>query len=755
MTNSLVESALAIWLIQDAIAATFHLSDLYNCALVSRAWNRIFTPSLWRVVDCPNTPKVPQDRFLLDPDSILHQPKFCRLVRELTIMNYGYLPFFQPLPPASASPPLSPIKEAGEKSPDQQGCRQWINGPDPAFPNLQVLGWFLPLLETWPPVVEYNLLQFLQVHQASLHSLSLELWGLNDTIFENLCSILENMPSLQRVALAGSWIQTSKQVQRFFWACRHLKSTCLPQESHSTGCIDKYGRRRGRGLSTNAAVRLCVYYNYNNQEPEGLFPEEEPVWTPIFEPTQIRSLNLTHEVERKFWIYVPVFRMCPFLERLELEVEELEGMTLVLRECLHSSCPLLKFLKITRERQAEQADQIPLHWSLGLLCPSIAEQRGNGKTSAMATFKPSSPIYWDEDVEVNRDLIYGTGTTASLTTSTSNWTLSQHICSGFRLKSFLLDGKSPSRNKMAHPRYGRPWNYLLDHHRQTLTNLDVSAIVMPFQEFVHLASADVQMPHLLSLRAFMVLTRHEWKSLASAILAEERGGVLSGQPEDQDPQGLLRQSQRKTKQARKDAILETVRFRPWTACRGLLNLDMKIDLQEPRSKMQNLEWNYKTCDMVPERAVLEYIVHEINQAGSLEKLTMKSRDMPWSPVLTLPVPARRATTTTTTPAASFAEGVQIEDESDSEDDELDILGYRNQARAGGYLDQFSNLRWLKEVTWHQYEMTDLTVQDAEWILEHWPRLYLLDVSPEIGATGAGFDLLGKRRPLLMQNSNWF
>ena len=306
---------------------------------------------------------------------------------------------------------------------------------------------------------------------------------MEEVIFDRLCSVLETMTSLRRVTLTGTWIQTSKQAQRFIWACRHLESSFLPQGIHSTGHIDSYlGKRgfgrltparidsyygnRGGGMETNAAIQLCTYFGVDDQEQEDVFPAEEPVWNPIFGPTQIRSLSLVHGLEHKFWIYVPVFKMCPFLERLEIEVQELEGMVPLLRECLHASCPLLKFLKIVREVPVQQADHVPLHWSLGLLCPGIDGREGGA--SVMETFKPVSPFSWRTEPPSISRLIYGTTTTASATAASLIKLPSSNThqnCSGFRLKSFHLDGKN-GRNRVAPSRFPRPWHHLLDHHGQ-------------------------------------------------------------------------------------------------------------------------------------------------------------------------------------------------------------------------------------------------------------------------------------------------
>jgi len=153
MSSPLAESALAIWLIQDAITTTFRFRDFYNCALVSKAWSRIFIPSLWKVVECAIKRSVPQDQFLLDPNSTLHQPKFYRLVRELTILSDGLLPLYHPLPQSPSASPLLQIK-----------WRQWVDGSGPALPNLQVLRWSPAVRRAkhgQDPTRELNLLQFL------------------------------------------------------------------------------------------------------------------------------------------------------------------------------------------------------------------------------------------------------------------------------------------------------------------------------------------------------------------------------------------------------------------------------------------------------------------------------------------------------------------------------------------------------------------------------------------------------------------
>ena len=436
-------------------------------------------------------------------------------------------------------------------------------------------------------------------------------------------------------------------------------------------------------MDTNAAVQL--FMEYDSDKPETLFPEEEPIWSPVFEHTQIRSLNLTHGVDRKFWIYVPVLKMCPFLGRLELQIKELEGLVPVLRECLHSSCPLLKVLKIVRELP-RRVEHVPLNWSLGLLCPGVDERSGGA--SAMETFKPISPLYRGETPAINRDLVYGMETPPSSKAR-------HHNCFGFRLKTFQLSGRNRHKQKIAVSNYPRPWHHLLNHHGQSLTTLDVSPIVMPLQEFVDMASAGDQMPHLLSLDAVVVWTVDEQKSLSAAVLTERRSchpAVFQLQPQDQCYL-LPQQRLGGTKHAWTEALLESVGLRPWTACRGLLKLELKINQNEPKNN-----------ELAEERVLLEYLVHEICQSSALEKLAVRTDDIPWLPVMTLPGPAKCHATdvpaNSTTTATAIASGVQAGGEDESRSEDIDDGGeIGEEVRVGGYLDQFSSLRWLKEMTW--------------------------------------------------------
>lgn len=370
-----------------------------------------------------------------------------------------------------------------------------------------------------------------------------------------------------------------------------------------------------------------------------------------------------------------------------------------------------------------EADNIPLNWSLGLLCPGIDEEREGA--SQMETFKPTSPLYKGRVPAINRDLVY------AMTSPVSSKT---HLpsCFGFQLMTFQAQTRGNRDTAMVISSYPRPWHHLLDHHGQTLTNLDLTAIVMPLQEFVNLASAGDQMPHLLSLTASMVWTDDEWKSLSTAILAEKR---------IQRRRRLLgQQSQGGTSRIHRTiALLDSVGLRPWTACRRLVKLELNID--QSASRVSVPEWNGLSQELVQERVLLEYLVHEICQTNSLEKLIIRTKNIRWPPVLTLPASFM-------SPPSGIASRVQARGSKEYEEAGTFYDGDIGEDKVWGYLDQFSNLRWLKVVIWMQPENMFFCVQDVEWIMDHWPRLYVLTVRDSYywGADRSYYDLLKKRTP---------
>ena len=122
-----------------------------------------------------------KNQLLLDPESTLHQPKFYRLVQELTIWCDGHLPLFHPLPQSPSSHPHLQVRDTAEELPQKQWRRPWVDSPDPAFPSLQVLQWSSCLsmvMGEQPPARELNLIRFLVPEDPSElapHSFSTDL----------------------------------------------------------------------------------------------------------------------------------------------------------------------------------------------------------------------------------------------------------------------------------------------------------------------------------------------------------------------------------------------------------------------------------------------------------------------------------------------------------------------------------------------------------------------------------------------------
>lgn len=107
--------------------------------------------------------------------------------------------------------------------------------------------------------------------------------------------------------------------------------------------------------------------------------------------------------------------------------------------------------------------------------------------------------------------------------------------------------------------------------------------------------------------------------------------------------------------------------------------------------------------------MLEYLIQEIGQLDQLKVLSVMTGRCHGTPVLTLAViPAT---------AASAAEGVLAVADATEEN----IVPGEDEV--GGYLNRFSKLVRLEEMTGLQPIDVMVADQDADWILDHWPRLY--------------------------------
>lgn len=273
-----------------------------------------------------------------------------------------------------------------------------------------------------------------------------------------------------------------------------------------------------------------------------------------------------------------------------------------------------------------------------------------------------------------------------------------HDCGGFRLRSFYLQDLFVIPARLTD--IPRPWGALTGHHAPTMVELDLSSVAMPLPEFVEIAS---QILGLRLLKGWTVWTTTSSDTLSALANIKQIKDVIGSR---QDP-------------AIFESVVYDVGLKPWT-CRGLTELDIAIYM-ETRDAM---------IEMQPSDLLMrEYIVQEISQLQQLQKLSFQT-DARWCPILTLPVQ----------PYQDKYDGVSF------------YYGHSFGWMNRGCLDRFSKLRLLRELKWLQHDYLWLSVQDAEWMLQHWPRLYTFHARnqqstlPTKKENRAGFELLEARKP---------
>ncbi|KAG0048123.1 hypothetical protein BGZ83_006892 [Gryganskiella cystojenkinii] len=538
-----IESILDIWPIQSSITCSFNYIDFCKCILVSKEWCRIFTPLLWKTVKLSDHP----------PDPATLQ-RTSSLIQELIFY------YVESLPPTDLASERArdcnsvSLTAGQEHSPhsflDQGSVNSFTGVPStavvgsdpPFFTNLKVIRWLprqRPGTDRAPEVRRrrsLDLIRFLESH-TSVQFAHLEFvyyMAVDDAIMELLCRVIENHPGLKQFTLTGRWINTPRRAQRLFCACRRFQ-----EDQHLFGdsiMFDAGLRKDDYNYGANhsgvmpSAIRLQSRYSVEADI------REKPVWEPIInnsnnnnekEAIKIRSLSIDHSYfSREFWIFFPVFKMCTWLERLEIETENLEQMVPALRECLHQSCPSLSFLRIVNTHKEAQV----LNWALALLCPSTcknsrqAREQGKEQDRALATFKPIPFYFYGKLHPMDLEFIYGsvaatiTSTTSSATTTTAvaaaagttSMTRRRRLqadhtqdCAGFRLKSFYPHDPSsfPKSKSQSSP---KPWSSLLDHHGSTLLHLNVATLRMSLTQMRRFLC---QIPGLLTFKAEAVWSK--------------------------------------------------------------------------------------------------------------------------------------------------------------------------------------------------------------------------------------------------------
>ncbi|KAG0048126.1 hypothetical protein BGZ83_006895 [Gryganskiella cystojenkinii] len=532
-----------------------------------------------------------------------------------------------------------------------------------------------------------NILDFITAH-TTIEYLHLEMMDIEtDGVFQRLCDTIEYHPGLKRISVTNNFIHTAEQAQRFIWACRHLQGNEPKLGQRGGGDRSNPGigplirsYRKGHevdSFDTGTTVRLksrnIPAYVHNN--------EERPVsWAPtLAKTTQIRSLCLDHGPYRKFWIFFPVLKMCPWLERLEIKIVELEAMVPALRECLHEACPNLSYLKVMKQEGADEPNKM-IQWALGLLCPLIGQQRKIhmplSAGSALAKFVPIPPYPIGDRLNLDMDLIYGPPPKQPHGKDGNE----SHCCSGFRLKSLYL--QYPWMDCGTLPDIPRPINVLLDHHGPTLVELDLLGIGIALKELSQIA---VRVPKLEILRAWIIWSK-EHSIYLRDLLRHQKDSDLDIYNDQNDPSPHIDFSSVTTSYAsldRDSVVLTKAGLRPWN-CLGLKELEISFVPTQ-----QHLEWPQDSQIL---KLLLDYLMQEIARLVKLEILGFGS----YVPVYHL---------------LTLTEYNNLMDPRGSP-----ILG------CGGYLSRFKDLSSLQSVIFKQRDKLRLTVADAEWILEHWPKL---------------------------------
>jgi len=386
MSPTLAEQALDIWLIQDVITDSFRFRDFRNCVLVSKAWNRIFTPALWKVVQFGRDERQLHETYLLNSNSAL-LGRYSHLVQEITLQSYSAWPAVG----GSRSEVIVAEKDACE-SDTGEIIQGWTHEDSatlldtvPAFPDLRVLKWW-PLLSRGEETQNLymrtmDMIQFMELH-TTLENIWLDRLVLNESVFERLCQVIENHSGLKRVSITDHWIYSTEQIQRFIWACRRLDSNNFVVGGG--GRINSY---RTFDLSKTGCT-VCLNLNPDQPLLQGRSLDQKPT----LEFTRIRSLCIGRISQQSISALLPVFKMCSMLEKLELETEYPGMMITTLRDVLHEACPNLSYLKLKKI----SSHHPPMNWALDLLCPTVSCYARGGH-------RPDEPLV---DTDLKQTLIW-------------------------------------------------------------------------------------------------------------------------------------------------------------------------------------------------------------------------------------------------------------------------------------------------------------------------------------------------------------
>ena len=568
-----MESAFAIWHIQDAITAPLTFRDFHCCVLVSKSWHQVFLSKLWRVIQLGRQRNYRTQDYRIDPDSALLR-RHIHLVQEIYVQRSGQLPQADG-PSVGAS-----VVDAEECGEIESGSNP---GATPLFPDLRILN-FWPCRkrnvrgETGREVK--NLLRFIELHET-LEEAWLSLSYLNEAIFERLCQVIENHPRLRRIGISDFWMHSAEHYQRFIWACRRLNGNNM----------DTNGGSAFSGLGTypdmrcGCAIQLRSRYDLDDD----LQHDQGPVPGLTFKtPTKIRSLQIELLPQGDISILFPILEMCPLLNRLDIEMLDPDEWLSDLRDSLHENCPNLSHLKIS----SNETHGSPMGWVLKLL-------------------DPFAPIEFETE---DGDVVSLPGKAPPDATRSS-----EH---GFRLKTlFIEDINVKDLYGIELPDWPNVYHGLLFYHGPTLTELDLAAIALPLQEFVIVHAS---LPGLELLRASVVWT----------IESSDRTHLLVG---FQDLQLDEKEDEYSYSSTRGDLYSRAgyeVGLLPWK-CRRLQSLEISVRMESLvtfyhfRNEPPTVE---SKKQLSIEKMVGEYFVREIDQLAQLEDVAF-STDSFWSPAL--------------------------------------------------------------------------------------------------------------------------
>ncbi|KAG0042895.1 hypothetical protein BGZ83_012061, partial [Gryganskiella cystojenkinii] len=255
-------------------------------------------------------------------------------------------------------------------------------------------------------------------------------------------------------------------------------------------------------------------------------------------------------------------------------------------------------------------------------------------------------------------------------------------CSGFHLDTFILwDGRpSPPLNPLPTEALlphqldemsNRSWSGLVYHHGATLRRLDVTGIRMPLREFSDLVS---QLPGLADLRGCTTWYPSRYLRTDGLSTSMTEMGLSSWHCPDLTSLDFRID----LGPGDKDAIAQH-RHELEAHAGQSFEWRQEEDAGEKEQEKDGLEETKRIYNFEPELLHMQYLFNEIRQCQKLSQLTIDMTG-PWPSLFSLSGPY------------------------------------------GGLLRRLSTLNELTSVCWRDEAELKVTKGEADWILEHWPKL---------------------------------